>query len=124
MVAWLRKAEGPRSTSVSNRLAMQSPKENLSSLSSDLDEQRKSVSAWREVAAAVTRPLRKRYSAQVLRLRWRKCFKVAAQIVAEILIIDETLEMGLSGLEAGFCSDGANAPFLSQCRALSQWIRI
>jgi ABC-type polysaccharide/polyol phosphate transport system ATPase subunit len=78
---------------------------------SDLDEQRKSVSAWGEVAAAVTHPLRQRYSAQVLRLRWRKCFKVAAQIVTEILIADETLEMGLSGLEAGFCSDGANAPF-------------
>ena len=43
---------------------------------SDLDEQRKSVSAGGEVAAAVTRPLRQRYSVQVLRRRWRKCFKV------------------------------------------------
>jgi hypothetical protein len=40
-----------------------------------------------------------------------KVLQVAAQIVAEILIIDETLQMGLSGLEGGFCSDGVNAPF-------------
>jgi len=49
---------------------------------SDLDEQRKSVSAWGEVTAAVTRPLRQRYWLRCSAFGGESALKFAAQIVA------------------------------------------